>query len=70
MLEGRELEKKLGEYGEAYVDVKPDLKVEVALKAEIDLIAEVKKLAAKTDTPLDDHAIAWLEALIVKKPAV
>ncbi len=64
MFEGKELEKQLGEYGSVSVDVSPQLKVVVALEAHIDLIAEVKKLAAKTATPIDDQAIAWLEILI------
>lgn len=64
MLEGKELEKKLGDYGSVSVDVTPDLKVKVAIEAQIDLVAEVKKLAAKTATPVDDAAIAWIEKIV------
>ncbi len=64
MFEGVEVEKKLGEYGSASADVTPDLKVKVSLSVEIDLIAEAKKLAAKTGTPIDDAAIEWLEKLV------
>lgn len=64
MLEGKELEKKLGDYGSVSVDVTPDLKVKIELEAHIDLVAEVKKLAAKTATPVDDAAIAWIEKIV------
>ena len=33
-------------------------------RSRIDLIAELKKLAAKTATPLDDQAIAWVEGML------
>lgn len=64
MLEGKEFEKKIGEYGSASVDVTSDLKIKVAVAVEVDLIAEAKKLAAKTNTPIDDQAIAWLEVIV------
>lgn len=63
MFEGTELEKKLGDYGTASVDVTPELKVKVALSVEIDLIAEAKKLADKTKTPYDNTALEWLEKI-------
>lgn len=64
MLEGKELEKKLGEYGTVSVDVTPELKVKVAIEAQVDLIAEAKKLALKTKTPVDEKAIEWLEKIV------
>ena len=70
ILEGTELVQKLGEFGEASIDVTSDLKVIVALSAKIDLLAEVKKLADKTATPYDNAAIAWLEKLIGTESAV
>jgi len=66
MLEGKEFEHKIGEYGSASVDVTPDLKLVVGLALEIDLLAELKKLAEKTDTPVDDAAIAWVESMLRK----
>lgn len=63
MLEGKELEKKIGDIGSVSVDVTPDLKLKLAVEIEIDLVAEAKKLAAKTETPIDDAAIAWLEKI-------
>lgn len=62
MLEGKELEKKFSESVVVAVDVTPELKVVASV--EIDLIAEAKKLAAKTSTPIDDAAIAWLEKIV------
>lgn len=64
MLEGKEFETKIGEYGSASVDVTGDLKVKVEVGIEVDLIAELKKLADKTKTPLDNQAIAWVESMI------
>ena len=63
MFEGKEVDKKLGEYGSVSVDITPEMKLRVELVAEVDLIAEAKKLAAKSDTPIDDAAIAWLEKI-------
>ena len=63
MLEGKEFETKIGEYGSASVDVTGDLKVKVEVGIEVDLIAELKKLADKTKTPLDNQAIAWVESM-------
>lgn len=64
MLEGKELEKKIGEYGAASIDVTPELKVKVEVAIEVDLIAEAKKLAEKTETPIDNTAIEWLEKIV------
>lgn len=63
-LEGKEFETKIGDFGSASVDVKPDLKVAVSLSVEIDLVAEVKKLAEKTKTPIDNNVIEWIEKLV------
>lgn len=64
MLEGKEFETKIGDYGSASVDVTPDLHLEVAVAVRVDLIAELKKLADKTKTPLDNSAIAWVEGMV------
>ncbi len=66
MFEGKEFEHKIGEYGAASVDVTPDLKVVVGVALEIDLIAELKKLAEKTETPIDDAALAWIASMVQK----
>ena len=67
MLEGKEFEKKLGEYGAVSIDVTSDLKVKVSLDATFDLITLLKEMAKKTNTPLDDKAIEWVESVIKAK---
>ena len=64
VLEGNELEQKIGQVGTVIVDVTPELKLKVSAVVEIDLLSEIKKLAAKTATPIDDAAIAWIEKLV------
>jgi hypothetical protein len=64
MIEGKELEGKIGDVGEYFVDVDDHGVVQIGMTIKVDLIAEAKKLAAKTGTPLDDQALAWL-ALIM-----
>lgn len=63
MLEGKEVQGQIGEYGEYYADVAVSGHVEVGVVVRINLVAEAKKLAAKTSTPIDDKAIEWLESL-------
>lgn len=69
MLEGKEFETKIGDYGSASVDVTPDLKLVVGVAIEVDLVAEIKKLAEKTATPIDDAAIAWIESMFKSSDA-
>ena len=64
MLEGNEIEQKIGQYGEIIVDVTPELHLSVSAKVEIDILAELKKLAAKTATPIDDMALVWIEKVV------
>lgn len=64
MLEGKEFEKNIGEYGTASVDLTPQGELKVSLEVHVNLVTEAKKLAAKTATPIDDAAIAWLEKLM------
>lgn len=70
MLEGKEVEVALGKYGSASVDVTPDLKLVVAVQAQIDLLGELKKLAADTKTTLDDSFLATVEKLLAAKSAL
>lgn len=64
MLEGTEFEQKIGQVGAVIVDVTPELKLSISAKVEVDLIGELKKLAEKTATPIDDAALAWIEKLV------
>lgn len=66
MLEGKEVEGKIGEFGGYSVDLQKDGKLVVAVEARIDLIAELEKLAAKTSTPMDDVVIAWVKSALAK----
>lgn len=64
MFEGKEFESKLGEYGSASVDLSDKGMLVIQAKIEVDLVVEAEKLAAKTGTPIDDQAIAWLKMLM------
>jgi hypothetical protein len=64
MLDGKELDGKIGDVGEYYVDVSDKGIVEIGVSIKVDLIAEALKLAEKTGTPVDDQAIKWLSVLM------
>lgn len=64
MLDGKEVEGKLGELGAYSVDVTGDGHLEVQLGVRVDLVAELEKLCAKTSTPIDDAALKWVKALL------
>jgi hypothetical protein len=66
MLEGKELEKSLGQYGSAFVDINDQLQIEVGLSAKVDVMAEVRKLAEKSGNPLALKVIDILEGLLKK----
>lgn len=70
LLEGEELKGNIGSVGKYSVDVTPELKLKVSVSAEVDLVAELKTLAAKTATPLDDKAIAWVEGMLTAAKAI
>lgn len=64
LLEGNEVEKKIGDYGAVILDVTPDLKVKLQVEANIDLIAELDKLFAKTSTPIDENVFSVVKQLL------
>ncbi|HEY8272160.1 MAG TPA: hypothetical protein VIG33_14820 [Pseudobdellovibrionaceae bacterium] len=66
MLEGKEAEGSFGGFGGYSVDITDKGLLEIGVSVRIDLVAEAKKLAEKTATPIDDTAIAWLEKLMSK----
>ena len=70
ILEGNEFEQKIGQVGAVVVDVTPELKLSLSAKVEVDLLAEIKKLAEKTATPYDDMAIAWIEKVLAAAKAI
>lgn len=64
MLEGKELEGKIGSVGEYSVDVDNKGVVTVSVGAKIDLLEELQKFAAKTSTTLDDKIVAYLKLFL------
>ena len=64
MLEDTEFKKEMGQVGEVTVDVTPELVLEVKAGVKVDLLAELKKLADKTQTPYDNMAFEWIEKLL------
>ncbi len=64
MLEGNEVDVNLGSVGHATLDIDGKGNLSVGLSAKINLVDELKKLAEKTSTPIDDAAIAWVEKLL------
>lgn len=70
MFEGKEIEGSIGEYGQYSVDVKDTGVVEASVGLKVDIIAELRKLAQKTDNSLDDKAIDFIEDLLRRKPEV
>lgn len=69
MLEGKELEYKIGDFGSASLDLSDKGIVELSVGVKIDLVAEIEKLAAKTATPIDDSIAAFLKKLVGKADA-
>lgn len=63
MLEGKEVEIPIGSIGKASVDLNDKGELEVAVSAKVDIVAELEKLALKTETKLDDAFIATLKKL-------
>jgi hypothetical protein len=68
MLEGKELEHKLGNYGSAFVDLASSGVVEVGVSLKVDLVAELEKLALRSDNSIDDKLVALIKAAL-SKPA-
>jgi hypothetical protein len=66
MLEGKELDKKLGEYGSAFVDINDQLMLEIGVSAKVDILAEAEKLALKSGNSLAVKAVEILNGLLKK----
>lgn len=64
MLEGKEIEVKVGEYGTASVDVTPDFYLDAAVVIRIDIIKELRRLAEKTGIKLAESAIDQIELMV------
>jgi len=63
-LEGKELEGSIGKIGTYSVDLTPKGVVEVSVGVKIDILAELKKLAKRSDNKIDDAAVAIIEKLL------
>lgn len=61
---GNEFEKKIGDYGSIIVDVTPDAKIKIAVVLELDVIAELDKVAAKTSTQIDNNILSLLKTVL------
>ena len=61
-------EGKIGDYG-TYSAELVGAKAKVLVGVEIDVIAELRKLAKKTDNQLDDTVVDKVEALLNAGPA-
>ena len=61
MLEGKEFEQQIGQV-KVEIDLTPEGKLKIG--AEADLLGLLKELAAKTSTPVDDVAVAWIEKVL------
>lgn len=57
-------ESKLGEYGTATVTISDKGLLSVMVQGQVDLIAELEKLAAETATKVDDQAISWIKTML------
>ena len=69
MLEGKELDKKLGEYGSVFVDVNDKLVVEVGVAAKVDLYGELKKVADKSGNKIFIGLVGLIGGFIGKDEA-
>lgn len=64
MLEGKELEGKIGEYGGYSVDVTDKGIVDLGVSLKFDLIAELEKLALLTTNTIDDKMVAMIKSAL------
>lgn len=69
MLEGKEVQGNIGEYGQYSVDVQDTGIVEANVGVKFDVIAELRKLAQKTTNGLDDKAVDLIEKLLRHSPS-
>lgn len=66
MLEGRELVKKIGDVGEASIDVTPelDITVELSVKKTVSLMEVLEKYVEQTPNKTDDAILAQVKNLL------
>lgn len=66
MLEGKELEGNIGNFGSYYLDANDKGVVEAGVALKIDLLEQLAKLAKKTGTEVDDVVVKGLMKLFGK----
>lgn len=66
MLEGKELVKKIGDVGEASLDVTPELDItfEVSVKKTVSLMEVLEAYVAKTPNTIDNAVLAQAKNLL------
>lgn len=66
MLEGKELVKKIGDVGEASIDVTPelDITVELSVKKTVSLMEVLEKYVEQTPNKTDDAILAQVKNLL------
>jgi len=69
MLEGKELEGKIGSIGSYSVDISDTGMLAASVGLNIDLLAELAKLAKKTGTKIDDTVVQALMKLFGRTEA-
>jgi hypothetical protein len=58
----------MGEYGSASIDANTNGKVTVSVALEIDIYAELQKLADKSGNPIAEEVVTWLKKIGVMIP--
>lgn len=66
MLEGKELVKKIGDIGEASIDITPELEItfEVSVKKTVSLMEVLEKYVSETPNKTDDAILAQVKNLL------
>jgi hypothetical protein len=64
MLEGKEVEGKIGSVGSYHADLDAQGNLEVMVGVKVDILAELEKLAAKSATKIDDSVVEALKKLL------
>jgi hypothetical protein len=64
ILEGNEVEGKIGAVGGYSVDVDDKGVVVAKVEVKVDLVAELEKLAKKSDSQIDDKIIGLVKAAL------
>ena len=64
MFEGKEVDGKVGTYGNYFVDVKDNADIEIGLSLKINLVTEMQKLANKKNIGWLSTTAGWLKTML------